>query len=404
MKQKTLSILFYLQKVRTNKSGVCPIRCRITYLGKRKEFATGEFVSPEEWISKKQKARPESLKNEQINLQLEIIASNLKKEFLQLQVQGKSFTVSNVFEAYFKVSEKQKEVYVIAYFQEFLKKQRKLIGIDLQEATWKKFNYACRQTREYIKWKYGQEDLPVQQLTLQFLNDFEYYLKTERNQRQITINKCIQRFRKPIRNAVAEGYLNKDPFMLYKPGRVKKEVIFLTQEELAVLENHHFKQPRLQLVKNLFVFCCYTGLAYNEMRGLKKEHIVKGFDGNDWIEMRRKKTGKIVSVPLLPKARAILTRYRDERDIALPTISNQKMNSYLKEIAAIVGIKKRVSHHMARKTFASTVLLYNDVPMEVVSELLGHSSIKITQDYYGKIVQRKVSQEMERISAKLHRE
>ena len=137
------------------------------------------------------------------------------------------------------------------------------------------------------------------------------------------------------------------------------------------------------------------------MSNLKKEHIIKGFDGNQWIQMTRQKTGKVISIPLLPKAKAILDKYDEVGDYALPRFSNQKINSYLKEIGGIVGINKSISHHMARKTFASTVLLYNDVPMEIVSELLGHSSIKITQEYYGKIVQKKVSEEMKRISNKL---
>ncbi|NER10020.1 Site-specific recombinase XerD [Muriicola jejuensis] len=401
MKQKTLSILFYLQKVRTNKSGVCPIRCRITYLGKRKEFTTGEFISPRQWMSKKQKASPGELKNEQINLQLEIIASNLKKEFLQVQLQKEDFSVQDIYDAYFKVTEKRKEAYVIDYFQEFLQKQRRLIGIDLQLGTWKKFNYAHKQARDYIKWKFGQHDLPMKELNLQFLHDFEYYLKTERSQSQITINKCIQRFRKPIRIAVAEEYIKQDPFMLYKPGRVKKEVVFLTQEELTVFENHTFKQPRLELVKNLFVFCCYTGLPYNEMANLRQEHLVNGFDGNQWIKMKRGKTGKLVSVPLLPKAKTLLYLYQNDSEFLLPRISNQKINSYLKEIAGILGIKKRITHHTARKTFASIVLLNNNVSMEIVSELLGHSSIKITQEYYGKIVQKRVSEEMRRIAKEL---
>jgi len=125
---------------------------------------------------------------------------------------------------------------------------------------------------------------------------------------------------------------------------------------------------------------------------------MKGFDGNEWIQMTRQKTSKLISIPLLPKAKIILDKYVEVRDYALPRFSNQKINSYLKEIAGIVGINKPISHHMARKTFASTVLLFNDVPMEIVSELLGHSSMKITQEYYGKVVQRRVSQEMMRIS------
>ncbi len=184
-------------------------------------------------------------------------------------------------------------------------------------------------------------------LKLHFLHDFEFYLKTEKNQIQVTVNKTIQRFRKPVKIGVAEGYLEKDPFTLHKPGKFRKEVVFLSTEELDKLEKHHFAQPRLQLVKDLFIFCCYTGLAYHEMSNLKKKHIVKGFDGNQWIQMKRKKTDKLISVPLLPKAKMILDKYQDTGVYALPKFSNQKINSYLKEIAGIVGVNKSISHHMA---------------------------------------------------------
>lgn len=185
---------------------------------------------------------------------------------------------------------------------------------------------------------------------------------------------------------------------MHKPGRVRTEVIFLSTDELKLLEEHHFKPARLQLVKDLFIFCCYTGLAYHEMSHLKKEHINKGFDGNLWIQIQREKTGRMIAIPLLPKAKLLLAKYDLSSEYALPKISNQKMNACLKEIAGIVGIKKSISHHLARKTFAPTVLLYNNVPIEVVSELLGHSSITINQEYYGKVVQRGVSQEILRLT------
>ncbi|MRX64373.1 site-specific integrase [Maribacter luteus] len=397
MKQNNLSVLFFLKKDKTNKQGTCPIYCRITYLKRRKQFSTGEFINPFEWNAKKQKASSKSIANQQINLQLEIISANIKKAYLQLQLSRVEFTAEDILNIYIG-KPTVKEVGVIKYFNGFLDKKEKLIGIDIQLATWKKFNYACSQAQDFIKWKFGKNDQPLSKLKLQFLHDFEYYLKTERQQSQVTINKCIQRFRKPIKIAVAEGYLEKDPFALHMPGKVKKEVVFLSTEELDKLEKHVFIQPRLILVKDLFIFCCYTGLAYHEMSSLKREHIVKGFDGNEWIQMKRKKTGKLISVPLLPKAKRILHKYRNTGDFALPKFSNQKINSYLKEIGGIVGINNPISHHMARKTFASTVLLYNGVSMEIVSELLGHSSIKITQEYYGKVVQKRVSKEMRRVS------
>jgi len=161
---------------------------------------------------------------------------------------------------------------------------------------------------------------------------------------------------------------------------------------LKNLEKQTFEIKRLEVIKDCFVFCCYTGLAFKEMSCLKKEHIVKGFDGMDWIKIKRQKTLKTLSIPLLPKAKKIIRKYQSESDYVLPVTSNARFNGYLKEIADVVGIKKRLTHHVARRAFASTVLLYNNVPMEVVSELLGHTKLATTQQSYGKIVQRKVGE------------
>tara|TARA_R110001606_G_scaffold375524_3_gene533871 strand:- start:1705 stop:2910 length:1206 start_codon:yes stop_codon:yes gene_type:complete len=400
MNQNRLSIRFVINKAKMNKRGLCPISCRLTYRLKRKAISTGEFIDPLQWNAKTQKASSKTISNQQINLQLEIITANIRKAHLQLQMIESEFGVDEIFAKYLGKVDK-KEDYVISYFEKFLVRQSKLIGKDLKLSTWKKFEYVCSDVAAFIKSSYGKNDYSLNKLDQSFLDDFEYYLKTVKNQKQITINKGIQRFRKPIRMAIVEGYLQNDPFALHKPGRVRKEVVFLSEVELQLFEEYQFTQPRLQLVKDLFIFCCYTGLAYHEMANLKNEHIVKGFNGNEWIKMKREKTGKMISVPLLPKAKAIVAKYDEVRDYALPKFSNQKINSYLKEIGGIVGINKSITHHVARKTFASTVLLYNDVPMEIVSELLGHSSIKITQEYYGKIIQEKVGLEMVKLSRKL---
>ena len=207
--------------------------------------------------------------------------------------------------------------------------------------------------------------------------------------------------RKVVKFAIGHDYLDKDPFLLYKAKSVKKEVVFLSVDELKNLEQQTFEIKRLEVIKDCFVFCCYTGLAFKEMSSLKKEHIVKGFDGRDWIKIKRQKTLKTLSIPLLPKAKKIIRKYASESDNVLPVTSNARFNGYLKEIADVVGIKKRLTHHVARRTFASTVLLYNNVPMEVVSELLGHTKLATTQQSYGKIVQRKVGEEMNRVNSRI---
>jgi integrase/recombinase XerD len=232
----------------------------------------------------------------------------------------------------------------------------------------------------FIKWKYNRNDYLMEELNLQFLDDFSYYLRTVNRQEQVSINKTIQRFRTPIKIAISEGFLDRDPFLLHKAKKVNKTVVFLTVEELQKFELYKFTQDRLSMIQDLFIFCCYTGLAYNEMPNFKIKNLQIGFDQINWIQMKREKTQRQISVPILPKAQKVINKYLKENyEVILPKISNQKFNSYLKEMAEISGIIKKLTHHTARKTFASTVLLYNDVPMEIVSELLGHSKMSITQ-------------------------
>lgn len=394
-----LNILYLLYKSKTNSKGKCPIRCRITYSKQRKEFSTGQFVNPKNWKSKQQLVKPPEPDVEFINTQLSLIKTKINKAFLVLQVKDETFTVNDLYSQY-KGEKIQKEYNVVEFFESYLIKLKILVGIDIKLVTWKKFNYIKSDVKSFIKNKFKTKDYPLKKLESQFINDFEYYLKVEKKQKQITINKSLQRFKKVIKVAVSEGYLEKDPFKLHKTKTVRTKVVFLSPEELKLLEQHKFTQTRLQFIKDLFVFSCYTGLPYRELMNLKQSNVITGFDGNLWVNIKREKTSKSLSIPLLPKALEILEQYKKDETFIFPRISNQRYNSYLKEVADLVGIDKNLTTHIARKTFASTVLLYNDVPMEVVSELLGHSSMKVTQDSYGKVVQKKVSLEMERLKSK----
>jgi integrase len=395
MNSNKINILFVISTSRLRKDKRASLMCRLTHNKNRKTFSTGQFINPENWDSKKQLVKPPEPNADILNSQLSLIKTKINRAFLFLQVKEENFNVEDIYSKY-KGEKRTKEYNTIEFFNRYLEKLKKLVGIDIQHKTWKKFEHVRNDVKSFIKWQHNRTDYPLKDLKLQFLVDFEYYLKTERLLGQVTVNKAIQRFKKPISIAVAEGCLVRDPFAMHKFKRVKKEIVFLSPEELKALEAHKFSQPKLQLVQYLFVFSCYTGLAYNELMNLKQSNIIKGFDGNLWVKMKREKTSKELSIPLLPKALGILKKYPNEA-MVFPRISNQKYNSYLKEVADLVGIEKRLTTHMARRTFASTVLLYNDVPMEIVSELLGHSNMKVTQESYGKVVQKKVSLEMERL-------
>jgi len=398
MHQEKTTILFVISPTKINQKGLCPLNCRITLNKERKQFTTGLFVNPFFWDNKLQKVKTQDYKY--INAQIKQIKTKIDNIVLVIQLQGGDCTLDNIYNKYIGKEIKKKE-YILSYYKQYLIKIKKLVGLEIKDNTYDKFVYVGNHLEAFIKWKFKKADYLLEELSLQFLDDFDYYLKTEKKQEQITINKTIQRLRTPIKQAISEGYLDRDPFILHKSKTVRKVVIFLTTEELKTLEEAVLQQKRLGMIKDLFIFCCYTGLAFNEMAHLEKYHIQIGFDGINWIKMTREKTQHLISIPILPKAQEIILKYSSKNNRIFPSISNQKFNSYLKEIADITGIEKRLTHHIARKTFASTVLLYNDVPMEIVSELLGHSNMTITQESYGKIVQKKVSEAIKNLAEKL---
>lgn len=399
MTTQSIKILFVISATRKNKKGLVPLVCRITYLGKRKPFATGLFINPNNWDSTLQKAIAADTEHSQINTQLSLIKQEINQAFLFLQVQKEQFDVDDIYLKYKGEDVKQAKS-LMEVFTMHNNKMNALVGIEYTKSTYSKFVEAKQHIEDFLIYQNKKKNILLEDITLKFLQDFDYHLKTKKSFKQITINKSIQRVRKIIKLAIAEGFLFTDPFLLYKPKKVINNVTYLTTEELFELENYSFSQLRLDQVRDMFVFCCYTGLPYQEMANLTKKNIVKKFDDRLWIDMYRQKTKKQFSIPLLPKAISILEKYQDNECI-LPIISNQKFNSYIKEIAEIIGIEKKLTHHIARKTFATTVLLYNDVPMEIVSELLGHSKLSTTQEHYAKVVQKKVSHHMEILQKKL---
>lgn len=400
-----LSTLFFLYRSKTNRKGEAPIFCRITLNKKRKQFSTGYFILPTEWDGVRQSVKPSNPLSGEMNNQLTLLKQKILKASIQLETQENDVSVDGVINVIFGNNAKVNGF--LEVFQHHNRRVKSLVGKSYTEATYRKFEGIYKQTRDFINKKMKLDDVPLKSLKLKFLLDFEYYLQAERGLQQISFNKTVQRIKKIIRYAMGNDWLDKDPFLLHKSKSVNLEVVFLSIEELKILEEYPFDTARLEKVRDCFIFCCYTGLPYTEMASLNASHIIKGIDGKDWIKIMRKKTSKPMMVPLLPKALKILKKYQPEKDQSdkplLPVISNQRFNVYLKELADSVGIKKKLTHHVARKTFASTVLLYNDVPMEIVSELLGHSSIVTTQKHYGKVVKKKVSDHVNSLTERLEK-
>lgn len=250
--------------------------------------------------------------------------------------------------------------------------------------------------------KYKKNDIPVKDVDHKFITGLEYYLKTTRKCAHNSAIKYITNFKKIIRIAYANDWIDKDPFLHWKAELKIVEREFLAEEEIQKIIKLELKMERLDQVRDIFIFCCYTGLAYVDVKKLEDSDIVIGIDGERWIKTRRSKTDTRSNIPLLPTAIAIIEKYstHNDSDKLLPVLSNQKMNAYLKEIADVCGIEKNLTFHLARHTFATTVTLTNGVPIESVSKTLGHKSLKTTQ-HYAKILDRKVSDDMAILKEKL---
>lgn len=398
---KKLNLIFIISKSRIRKDGKAPLYCRLTYLENRKQFSTNLFINPDYWNKNQQEVQPPNTQNDIINSQLNLIKTKINQVFLYLQVNNSEFNVDDIYNLY-KGKPQTKEFKILEIYDNYLLRIEKLIGKDIQQVTYNKYKESLVHLKSFIKWKYQKSDIQIRDLKYSFITDYEYYLKAEKNLQLSTLNKAVQRFRKVVSYAISQNHLDKDPFYGYKAKRVKKEIVFLNKEQLKILEEKNFEILRLQQIKDMFVFCCYTGLGFKEMVNLKYDDITKRFDNNRWLRIKRNKTSKNYYVPLLPQAKAIIEKYQNDSEFVLPQMSNPKFNAYLKEIATIVGIDFNLTHHIARKTFATTVLLFNDISMEVVSELLGHSKLATTQEHYAKIVQSKVSEQMNILSKKLN--
>ena len=309
MNNNKLHILFVLDKVNTNSKGIAPLRCRLTFLGKRKIFSTGLFINPNLWNSKKQKAFPNNQENEYINMQISLISQQINEAFLFLQINKKVFEAEEIYQK-FKGEIPNNEKSIMQLFTIHNEKIEKLVGTDYVKPTFRKYEQGKDHLKDFIKHHFKRKDYQFKNLDLKFVQDFEFYLKIEKKLGLATVFKTIQRFRKIVRIAISEGIIYKDPFMDYKVKHIKKEIVFLNTEELSILENHRFKAERLQIVADMFIFCCYTGLAYTEMANMEEKHIIRGFDGNNWIKIMREKTQKVVSIPILPKSTNIIEKYQ----------------------------------------------------------------------------------------------
>lgn len=397
-----ISLIFYIRKSKINANGQVPIYQRITIEGKRYEISTGQFVEEAKWSTEAGRMKGNSEEARSINNRLDMVKSKVFDVERKLFMSNTPINLENFKNEY--LGKKERERTLIPIFVEHNRKIKELVGSEYAAGTLERYETSLKHTKAFLQWKYNTSDIDINKIDHAFITEYEFYLRSQRKCANNTAVKYIKNFHKIINICLANGWITKDPFANYK-SKVK-EVIreFLTEQEIQDIMNKVFVTERLEIVRDIFIFSCFTGLAYIDVKQLTNNNIVLGIDGDKWINKNRQKTDTNSKIPLLPTALYILDKYADHpiclnEGNLLPVPSNQKMNAYLKEIADVCGIKKELTFHMARHTFATTVTLSNGVPIETVSKMLGHTNLKTTQ-HYAKILDKKISEDMQILKSK----
>ncbi len=397
--QSTFSVSFYQRTDKKDALNHAPIYMRVTVNGERVEIATNRRCD----ISKWDNGQPIGLTRDAKQLAdfIHSLRARIYEIHRNLIDRKEMITAKKIKDAFQGRDSSSKTL--IEVFELHNEQVKNLIGKDFKEATYQRYVTTLKHVREFMQLSYKCNDMYLVELKYPFITDFEYYLKTVRNCEHNSAIKYIRNFKKIILLSLKNGWLEKNPFEAYTSKLKEVNRGFLTQDELDLLEAKEISTPRIDAVRDIFVFSCYTGLAYAEVLKLSHEHIIKGIDGEQWINIRRTKTDNKSIIPLLPKAHEIIEKYKDlPNGKILPTLSNQKMNAYLKEVGDLCGISKNLTFHLARHTFATTITLTNGVSIETVSAMLGHKSIKTTQ-IYSKVVEQKVSNDMAELRKKLEK-
>ncbi|MDC0584714.1 site-specific integrase [Bacteroidales bacterium] len=396
---ENVKILFFIKRTKLTRSGDATIFVRITINKERTEFSLKKHVSPKIWDDKKEKAKgksPDAVETNDFTEQYKRrILSYIDFMFLDTQ----PVTARIIQEKL--VGKKETRRTILKVFQEHNDNARKLCGIDFAPDTVQRYETSYMHTKDFIRWQYKREDMALEDLNHQFIRNYELYLKTERKCAHNTAIKYLKNFKKIVRIALANNWMNKDPFATIKFKLKPVDAVYLNKEELDIVINKEIGMERLRQVRDVFIFCCFTGLAFSDVKSLKRQHITTDRNGITWIHKKRTKTDQMSTIFVIEAAKKLMAKYEYEPELiekgaVLPVLSNQKMNAYLKEIGIICGINKPISTHTARHTFATTVALENNMPLEVVSKTLGHSSTKMTQ-HYARTTEALIQKNMEKI-------
>lgn len=395
MVRSSFSILFFIRDSRVRKDGTASIEVVLTVNGERCAFSTGKRVKSYNWDKAKQQVKGKDEEAQSLNNCLKAIKAKLYQKEAELLDRGFIITAELLRDAYFDKVESIKERSLFEVFTEHNQEQEKLIGNGVSKATYWVSVYTIRLLKEFVQQKYKREDLYLRELNLNFIQSFHSFLKIDKGMAQNSSTKHLKLLKKIINLSVANSHMTFNPFATYKVEREPIEIDFLDEEELRKVINFDTPILRFERAKDMFLFGCFTGLSYIDIKTLTVEHFEKDATGRIWIKKRRVKTGVLSRIPLLPIAKLILDKYKGG-DKLLPIQDPSDINKYLKDIAILCNINKHITFHTSRHTFASTVTLANNISLEVVSKMLGHTNTRMTA-HYAKLIDKCIGEQMDKL-------
>ena len=399
MMKSIFRVVFYLRSNYVNKEGKTSVMLRIYLNNERLSLgSTGISVKSSQWDKEKERIKGLTTEALNTNLQLDNIASGLQSIFRRIEMSD-VVSLERIKSEF--LGKKEEIDTLMQLFEKHNGDVAKQVGVSVGKATLQKYNVCKRHFSEFLEKQYKRSDLKLTELTYVVIREFDLYLRTEVGQNPNTATKTMKTFKTITLLGQKMGVLLHDPFMNHRFHIEPVNRGFLTDEEILCIAHKQINIPRLELIRDIFIFSCFTGLAYIDVSNLTPDHIVTLGD-KQWIMTQRQKTSVETNVLLLDIPKAIIAKYggKTYRNGKLfPMLTNQKTNSYLKEIADICGIKKNLTFHLARHTFA-TMSLSKGVPMESVSKMLGHTNIRTTQ-IYARITNKKIEHDMEELADKL---
>jgi len=397
--RSTFKILFFLKRDKQKTNGTVPLFCRITVDGQEARFGMKCDVNPKYWDVKTGRATGRTAEAAKANTLVDNTQAAIFKIYREMQERDNYVTAEKVKNVFLGLDQKHQTL--LELFDGHNEERKQQIGVNLHSSTYHKYVVTRQRIAEFLTYKYNLTDIPVKEINRQFISDFETYLLTQFNFSKNYVTSLMKKFRHIIELALNNEWIYRNPFKEHKLRWHKTDRGFLTQTEIEALMDCQFKEEQSENVRDIFIFCTFTGLAYTDVKHLTHANIQSSFDGKTWIRGKRKKTVTEYTIPLLNIPKAILEKYKGKTsgEFLLPVLSIVKYNRLLKSVAKQCGIEKNVSSHLARHTFA-TYALEKGVSLESVGKMLGHKKMETTK-IYARTTDRKIDNEMTMFARKV---